>query len=40
MGKDRQQKKLRQQKRVESDRDTKTHPKGSTFIENERNNQQ
>ncbi|WP_084103029.1 YpzI family protein [Pontibacillus yanchengensis] len=35
MGKDRQEKKLRKERRVESDRDTQSHPKGSTFMENE-----
>lgn len=33
MGKDRQEKKLRKERRVESDRDTSTHPKGSTYLD-------
>lgn len=33
MGKDRQQSKLRKERRVESDRDTSTHPKGSTYMD-------
>ncbi|GGC99674.1 MULTISPECIES: YpzI family protein [Pontibacillus] len=33
MGKDRQQKKLKKENRVESDRDTQNHPKGSTYLD-------
>ncbi|MFD1018501.1 YpzI family protein [Thalassobacillus hwangdonensis] len=33
MGKDRQEKKLKKERRVESDRDVKSHAKGKTFIE-------
>ncbi|MFC0523138.1 YpzI family protein [Pontibacillus salicampi] len=37
MGKDRQQKKLKQERRVESDRNTETHPKGSSYTEDTNN---
>jgi len=33
MGKDRQEKRLKQERRVESDRDPKSHPKGSTYLD-------